>query len=134
VLRAHPVPRVGALARAAAGHGGTANGATLYVAALGSDKVGAGDCELVAKAQLLSGEAGFRYAGAGQFNSDRRAAPPITDAALRAKATQFGRPVTYTCVPLGSGERIGVDRDSDGFWDGDERAAGTDPAAPASTP
>jgi len=40
--------------------------------------------------------------------------------------------VTYTCVPSGSGERIGVDRD--GSWDGDERDAHSDPADPASTP
>ena len=45
-----------------------------------------------------------------------------------------GRAVTYTCVPPGSGERIGVDRDGDGFWDGDERDAHSDPADPASTP
>ena len=43
-------------------------------------------------------------------------------------------PVTYTCVPPGSGERIGVDRDGDGSWDGDERLAQTDPADSASKP
>jgi hypothetical protein len=42
--------------------------------------------------------------------------------------------VTFTCVPPGSGERIGVDRDGDGAWDGDERDAHTDPADPDSTP
>jgi hypothetical protein len=40
--------------------------------------------------------------------------------------------VTFTCVPPGSGERIGVDRDGDGAWDGDERDAHTDPADPTS--
>jgi hypothetical protein len=49
-------------------------------------------------------------------------------------ATGIGHPVTYTCVPRGSGERIGVDRDGDGAWDGDERDAHTDPANPASRP
>lgn len=38
----------------------------------------------------------------------------------------------YTCVPPGSGQRFGVDRD--GFWDGDERDAHADPADPDSTP
>jgi hypothetical protein len=42
--------------------------------------------------------------------------------------------VTYTCVPPGSGQRIGVDRDGDGFWDGDERDAHSDPADPSSRP
>jgi hypothetical protein len=42
--------------------------------------------------------------------------------------------VTFTCVPPGSGERIGVDRDGDGVWDGDERDAHTDPGDPDSRP
>jgi hypothetical protein len=42
--------------------------------------------------------------------------------------------VTYTCVPPGSGKRVGVDRDEDGAWDGDERQAHTDPADPDSKP
>jgi hypothetical protein len=55
-------------------------------------------------------------------------------AALRLLATQSGHPVTYTCVPPGSGVRIGVDRDGDGLRDGDERDARTNPADPTSTP
>lgn len=85
----------------------------------------AGECELVAKA----GEAGFLYVGSGLFASDRRGQPLVTAATLRSLA-----PVTYTCVPPGSGERIGVDRDGDGAWDGDERQAQTDPADPDSGP
>jgi hypothetical protein len=92
----------------------------------------AGDCDLVAKTTLAGTEAGFLYVGHGQFRADRRAAPPIGDAALRLLARL--RPVTFTCVPPGSGERIGVDRDGDGAWDGDERDAHSDPADPNSTP
>lgn len=94
----------------------------------------AGECDLIAKTEGFDVEAGFVYVGSGLFASDRRALPPINDAALRLLATHSGRPVTYTCVPPGSGERIGVDRDGDGFWDGDERTAHTDPADPTSTP
>jgi Bacterial TSP3 repeat len=94
----------------------------------------AGECDLIAKTEGFDVEAGFVYVGSGLFASDRRALPPINDAALRVLATHSGRPVTYTCVPPGSGERIGVDRDGDGFWDGDERTAHTDPADPTSRP
>jgi hypothetical protein len=82
----------------------------------------AGECDLIAKTEGFDVEVGFVYVGSGLFASDRRALPPINDAALRLLATHSGRPVTYTCVPPGSGERIGVDRDGDGYWDGDERA------------
>ena len=81
----------------------------------------AGECDLVAKTRISGDEAGFLYVGSGLFARDRRGQPPITDAALRSLATDSGRPVTYTCVPPGSGERVGVDRDGDGAWDGDER-------------
>jgi len=94
----------------------------------------AGECELIAKTEILGTEAGFLYVGSGLFKSDRRALPPIPDAALQLLATRGGLPVTYSCVPPGSGERIGVDRDGDGFWDGDERDAHTDPANPTSRP
>ena len=94
----------------------------------------AGECDLVAKTRISGDEAGFLYVGSGLFARDRRGQPPITAAALRSLATDFGRPVTYTCVPPGSGERVGVDRDGDGSWDGDERHAHTDPADPDSRP
>jgi DNA-binding beta-propeller fold protein YncE len=94
----------------------------------------AGECDLVAKTWIDDDEAGFLYVGSGLFATDRRGQPPITDAALRSLAAGFGVPVTYTCVPPGSGERVGVDRDGDGSWDGDERRAHTDPADPDSRP
>jgi len=94
----------------------------------------AGECDLVAKTTISDDEAGFLYVGSGLFATDRRGQPPITDAALRSLAKGSGRPVTYTCVPPGSGVRVGVDRDGDGSWDGDERHAHTDPADPDSRP
>ena len=42
--------------------------------------------------------------------------------------------LTLTAVPLGSGWRVGVDRDGDGYADGDEIANGSDPEDPSSTP
>jgi hypothetical protein len=93
----------------------------------------AGECDLVAKSEIFNVEAGFLYVGSGRFKTDRHALPAIDEAALRFLA-HIGHPVTYTCVPPGSGERIGVDHDGDGFWDGDERDAHSDPADPTSTP
>src|SRR5262249_31309934 len=52
----------------------------------------------------------------------------LTDAALRQSVGEAGNELTYTCVPPGSGERLGIDRDGDGFLDGDELMAGRDPA------
>jgi DNA-binding beta-propeller fold protein YncE len=94
----------------------------------------AGECDLVAKTTVFNDEAGFLYVGSGLFASDRRGQPSIPAAALSSLATVLGRPVTYTCVPPGSGKRLGVDRDGDGAWDGDEQHAHTDPADPASRP
>jgi DNA-binding beta-propeller fold protein YncE len=94
----------------------------------------AGDCDLIAKTEIAGDEAGFLYIGAGRFQADRQALPAIPEAALQLLAIRGGAPITYTCVPRGSGERLGVDRDGDGAWDGDERDAHSDPADPARTP
>jgi hypothetical protein len=69
----------------------------------------------------------------GLFTPDRQALHAVHDTILRALVIAAGV-LTYTCAPPGSGERIGIDRDLDGFLDGDERAAGSDPADPASAP
>ena len=93
------------------------------------------ECDLVVKG-TLSGEArGWLYRPLlGNFESDRAADPPLLPAQLRAIATVVGQELTYTCVPPGSGVRIGVDRDEDGFFDRDELDGGSDPADPSSTP
>src|SRR6185436_14749467 len=38
--------------------------------------------------------------------------------------------VTFTCVPPGTGTRLGLDRDEDGLYDAIERHLGTNPARP----
>ena len=62
---------------------------------------------------------GWSYEG-GSFVSDRAAEPAWTRAELEAHATDPATPVTFTCTPWGSGQRMGIDRDLDGVLDGDE--------------
>jgi len=94
----------------------------------------AGECDLVAKGAVAGDMRGSLYVGTGQWLGDRADEPAFSSSALRARALTAEQEVTFTCVPLGSGVRIGLDRDGDGAGDGDERDAGTDPANPASTP
>ena len=94
----------------------------------------AGECDLMAKTDLFHQETGFLYVGNGEFLSDRAGLPPIPSALLRSLASFPGHEVTYTCAPRGSGARLAIDRDDDGFLDGDERDAWSDPADPNSTP
>jgi DNA-binding beta-propeller fold protein YncE len=89
----------------------------------------AGDCDVVAKAVRWNGGTDGFYYTEGNFRSDLSLVPPMSDAVLRALATLgYYKAVTYTCVPVGSGARIGIDRDADGYADGDERWYGTDEA------
>nr|WP_238536578.1 beta-propeller fold lactonase family protein [Stigmatella aurantiaca] len=94
----------------------------------------AGECDLVAKGQVAQLEVGFVYQGAGQFKGDRAVLPSISGEALQLLVSAGGGVLTYTCTPPGSGQRIGIDRDLDGFLDGDERKFGTNPADPDSHP
>jgi len=90
-----------------------------------------GECDVVVKGVQAGEDRGWLLVG-GTFQSDRLT-QTNTDAELRTQAAG-GEPRTYTCVPPGSGERIGVDRDEDGAYDADELDAGSDPADPSSTP
>jgi hypothetical protein len=92
-----------------------------------------GNCELVAHGRAGSTPRGWFYSGGGQWTSDIASAPPVDRTALIAFASS-GHELTITGVPAGCGMRMGVDRDRDGFRDGDELAAGTDPGDPASHP
>jgi YVTN family beta-propeller protein len=67
-----------------------------------------------------------------RFQSDRLT-ETISPQDLRAFAA-VGNELTYTMVPEGTGRRIGLDRDRDGFFDRDESDFGSDPADPASVP
>jgi len=96
-------------------------------------RASAGDCDLIARGRVGGVETGWLWQ-AGQWAPERRAAARRTMADLLGLATVPGGELTFTCVPPGDGVRAALDRDLDGFWNGDERAAGSDPADPASRP
>jgi hypothetical protein len=94
----------------------------------------AGKCDLVAHGRIGGRDVGFVFTN-GAFQSDLTSAAPVSSATLLAQVGKGGlNALTFTAVPPGSGWRIGVDRDGDGYANGDELAAGSDPANPASTP
>jgi DNA-binding beta-propeller fold protein YncE len=91
------------------------------------------ECEVVVKGTIGGeGRGGYRLSD-GTFQMDR-AGDVRTDVDLRALAATAGQELTYTCVPPGSGERMGVDRDEDGVFDRDELDVGSDPANAARIP
>ena len=85
------------------------------------ERANAGDCDLVAKAEIDGARHGFLYVGSDRFKPDAERMPHITDRTLRASVKNKRDAITYTCVPPGSGYRIGIDRDNDGRLDWDER-------------
>jgi hypothetical protein len=70
---------------------------------------------LISSRPVAGRPVGFLHQGAGSFLRDDGST--LSDAELRARAGDLG-PLTYTCVPPGSGHRLGVNRDDDGFLDG----------------
>jgi hypothetical protein len=72
----------------------------------------------------------FYVRSTGNFQSDRQAEIYTPDA-LRSLAA-VGSEQTYTVVPQGTGKRIGIDEDGDGYLDRDELDFGSDPRNPLS--
>jgi len=93
------------------------------------------ECDLVVKG-TVGGEArgGLYDPATATFLTDREADAPLTDAEVRGLASVPGQALTFTCAPPGSGRRMAIDRDLDGFRDRDELDAGSDPADPLSVP
>jgi hypothetical protein len=87
---------------------------------LGDQANAARHCELVATARAGGRERAWRLAS-GTWQADVAGEPALTTAQLRSSAAS---PVTFTCVPLGSGARLGGNRDEDMVADGDDCAPG----------
>ncbi|MCA9538590.1 MAG: hypothetical protein KC620_06860 [Myxococcales bacterium] len=91
----------------------------------------ANECDLVAKTTGFGRENGLLYVGGGRYLHD---AGFMMDGRVLFALTFFGARISYTCVPPGDGERMAVDRDEDGSFDGEEALWGTDPSDPTSFP
>lgn len=83
------------------------------------------DCELVVKGRLTGSQRGWvminSYSSEADtvFQSDR-VDQQHTFEQLKEIAQEDGQELTFTCVPPGSGMRMGIDRDADGVYDADE--------------
>ena len=82
---------------------------------------------------MLAGIArGYVLGFDGRFQPDRLNESARTPDQIRALSTA-GAVLTWSGVPPATGQRAGIDRDRDGFYDRDEIDAGSNPADP-STP
>ncbi len=77
------------------------------------------ECDLIVKGRIDGEPRGAVMLADGRFRTDRAAEASVALDALLNLADTAGQELTFTCVPPGSGERAGIDRDLDGVLDGD---------------
>jgi DNA-binding beta-propeller fold protein YncE len=90
-------------------------------------RASAGDCDLTARGWEANRQRGWLYAG-GVYRGDRRDETALELETLLDRYRRLAEPLTFMCVPPGDGLRSALDRDLDGYLDGDEMLAGSDPA------
>lgn len=78
------------------------------------------ECDVIAKTRIFGQEYGFLYVGANQFLASHESIGTIPRSLLALVAQAPNGAVTFTAVPPGTGMRIGLDRDDDGEFDGDD--------------
>lgn len=91
---------------------------TTYYTAAGIGAVK--ECDLIAKGVVNDAQRGWFYLGGDQFESDLQGEATWSKNDLLAAAAVAGQVVTFTCVPPGSGRRMGIDRDRDGQLDAND--------------
>jgi hypothetical protein len=93
------------------------------------NRAAAGECDVVVKGKKSGVPRGWwRVSGSAtannaMFRSDKSSEALLGDKGtnkLRSFANTSGQELTYSCVPFGSGQRVGIDRDEDLVWDADE--------------
>ncbi len=75
------------------------------------------ECDLIVKGVVNGESRGWFYLGSNTFQSDDAAEGNWSKSELLTAAAQPGQPLTFTCVPPGSGARMGIDRDNDTVLD-----------------
>jgi DNA-binding beta-propeller fold protein YncE len=83
-----------------------------------------GNAELITKTSIAGVQRGALYSGGGQFSPDKSGDPNLTTAQMRTLAATPGQEVVFTAVPLGTGTRIGINRDEDTLLDGNDNCPG----------
>jgi len=68
------------------------------------------ECDLVVKGTISGVTRGWWMSASNTFTPDSSSDSTQTDASLRALASTPGQELTFTCVPPGSGQRMGIDR------------------------
>ncbi len=81
-----------------------------------------GECDVIVKGIVAGEERGAVRQSNGLFAPDKAADPDLTLNQVRGLITDG--PMTFTCVPPGSGVRMGINRDGDNFLDGDDNCPG----------
>jgi hypothetical protein len=78
------------------------------------------ECDLIVKGAVNGKQRGWFYIGGNTFESDTTVEGNWTKSQLLTEAAQAGQHLTFTCVPPGSGRRMGIDRDADNTLDGQD--------------
>jgi YVTN family beta-propeller protein len=76
---------------------------------------GATQCEVIVKGIVGGEQASGLFVSGGNILPDD-GSPAIAETTVRALSNTPGQELTYTCVPFGSGNRMGLDRDEDGHF------------------
>jgi DNA-binding beta-propeller fold protein YncE len=104
--------------------GNYADGAIIDRIDLFMTQADAGNADLVVKGVVATEPRGAVYVGGGQFQTDKSGEPNLTASEIRTLASTLGQEQVFTAVPVGTGTRIGINRDNDTLLDGNDNCPG----------
>ena len=80
----------------------------------------AGNCALIVKGVIAGEPRGGQYLGSDIYWMDKNGLPTLSQADLRNEAATPGQEMLFTCTPLGTAGRMGMNRDEDSLLDGED--------------